>query len=105
MYQSPHISEGGTNAELIECYVALGVPVGASFEDVKAAHRVLARQYHPDLVPQEARESATSYMQAINVAYDALRAKLSSVEEEKPSDPDEQMKRAWRWFQKVAGAA
>ncbi|MBM0740129.1 DnaJ domain-containing protein [Phormidium sp. CLA17] len=33
----------------IECYRLLGLSGGASFEDVKAAYRGLARKYHPDV--------------------------------------------------------
>ncbi len=41
-------SRVNTRAELRQCYRKLGLPVGASLAEVKAAYRKLARQYHPD---------------------------------------------------------
>ncbi|MEM6502532.1 MAG: J domain-containing protein [Cyanobacteria bacterium P01_C01_bin.89] len=41
-------SRVNTRAELRECYRKLGLPVGSSLAEVKAAYRKLARQYHPD---------------------------------------------------------
>lgn len=34
---------------LVECYRVLGLTSGASFREIKAAYRQLARQYHPDV--------------------------------------------------------
>lgn len=33
---------------LVDCYRVLGLPTGASFQDIKASYRQLARRYHPD---------------------------------------------------------
>lgn len=41
-------SKVNSRAELRGCYRKLGLPVGASLAEVKAAYRKLARQYHPD---------------------------------------------------------
>lgn len=43
---------------LPDCYRLLGLRTGASSEDIKASYRRLARQYHPDVNPdnQEAQE-------------------------------------------------
>jgi len=34
---------------LVDCYRVLGLPSGASFGDIKASYRQLARRYHPDV--------------------------------------------------------
>ena len=41
-------SRAKSRAELRECYRKLGLSVGSSLAEVKAAYRKLARQYHPD---------------------------------------------------------
>ena len=50
-------------------YAILGVPRGSSDRAIAAAHRALARRYHPDL----AGESGTARMIRVNAAYDAIR--------------------------------
>ena len=51
-------------------YLTLGVPQNASVEEIKAAFRSLARQYHPDLNPGDS-VSAEKFKQ-ISQAYDVL---------------------------------
>ena len=51
-------------------YSILGVPQGASEEEIKQAYRKLAKKYHPDLNPGDAE--AAEKMQQINAAYDQL---------------------------------
>lgn len=56
-------------------YTLLGVPVTASYDEVKQAYRKMAREFHPDLHPDK-KEQYTAKMADINAAFDALRKKL-----------------------------
>ncbi len=51
-------------------YKVLGVSPGASQEEIKKAHRTLAKKYHPDLHPGDS--AASEKMNEINAAYDML---------------------------------
>lgn len=54
----------------------LGVPLGASWQEVSQVHRKLALMHHPDRVAvmgPEAREYSDERMKEINAAYDELR--------------------------------
>lgn len=53
-----------------ECYQILGVSDGATLTEVKSSYRRLARQYHPDVNPGNAR-SHEQFIQ-INQAYQSL---------------------------------
>lgn len=52
-------------------YDILGVPRGASEEDITKAYRKLAKKYHPDLNPGDA--AAAEKMSEINAAYDQIK--------------------------------
>lgn len=52
-------------------YDVLGVPRGASAEEVKRAYRALAKKYHPDVNPGD--EEAARRMAEINAAYEQIR--------------------------------
>ena len=55
---------------MMDPYKVLGVAPGASEEEIKKAHRTLAKKYHPDLNP--GNEAAAEKMNEINAAYDIL---------------------------------
>nr|WP_246559761.1 DnaJ domain-containing protein [Leptothoe kymatousa] len=67
---------------LADYYRTLGLRTGASFEEVKAAYRKLARKYHPDVNPDDQR----SHDRFIKVtkAYEAL------LEVMQPEEPEEE---------------
>lgn len=52
-----------------DCYSILGVPAAATADEIRAAYRRLARQYHPDL---NAGPQAEARMKEINEAYATL---------------------------------
>ncbi|RAJ99941.1 curved DNA-binding protein [Larkinella arboricola] len=54
----------------IDYYQVLGLNKGASTEDIKKAYRKLARQYHPDLNPND--QEANTRFQQINEANEVL---------------------------------
>lgn len=56
-------------------YALLGIPVNASLEEVKQAYRRKAREYHPDLHPDQ-RDIYTAKMTDINVAFEEICKKL-----------------------------
>ncbi|MGN1418109.1 MAG: DnaJ domain-containing protein [Acutalibacteraceae bacterium] len=54
-------------------YDVLGVPRGASEQQVKTAYRALAKKYHPDnYTDSPLQDAANEKMQEINEAYDAI---------------------------------
>ena len=68
----------GTDEEdaLPDPYGVLGLPTYATWPEVTAAHRRLAKQCHPDMMvgaPQEERDAAEERMRTVNRAYNQLR--------------------------------
>src|ERR1700743_3237661 len=54
-----------------DCYETLGVPKGASGEDIKRAYRKLAMQFHPDRNPGD--KVAEQKFKDVSHAYDILK--------------------------------
>ena len=69
---------------LADHYRTLGLRTGASFEDVKAAYRKLARKYHPDVNPDDQR-SQDRFIK-VTKAYEALLEVFQPEEEEADSN-------------------
>jgi hypothetical protein len=56
-------------------YEVLGVSRGASWDRITAAHRRLARRWHPDGAPEEERPQREELIRRLNVAYAELRVR------------------------------
>lgn len=67
---------------LADYYRTLGLRTGASFEDVKASYRKLARKYHPDVNPDDQR--AQDRFIKVTKAYEAL---LEVLQPDEPGEP------------------
>jgi DnaJ-domain-containing protein 1 len=68
-------SEGGVFDES-DPYVVLGLPPSASWEEISAAHRRLAKLHHPDRLQNatdEEREASNQRIRDLNIAYMELR--------------------------------
>ncbi|MEL6150866.1 MAG: DnaJ domain-containing protein [Chloroflexota bacterium] len=61
-------------SELERCCETLGVPVNASQDEVKAAFRKLAREFHPDVSDLD-KDEAEARFREINVAYETIKTK------------------------------
>nr|GLL19158.1 chaperone protein dnaJ 11, chloroplastic-like [Ipomoea trifida] len=53
-------------------YDLLGIPVGATSEEIKAAYRRLARACHPDVAGTDQKESSANEFMKIHTAYSTL---------------------------------
>jgi len=73
--------------ELTKCYDLLGLTPGASPEELKAAHRDLAKVWHPDrfLHDPRLRQKAQEKLKEINEAYDQLRSGRAKRQTQAPS--------------------
>jgi DnaJ domain len=60
----------------VDAYSILGVPRGASWDEITAAYRRLAKEWHPDV---HGTEAAVRRMVAINAAYEQLRSRGAAV--------------------------
>ena len=69
---------------LADCYRVLGLRSDASFEDVKASYRRLARQYHPDTNPDD--QQANDKFIEITSAYKFLVSMVGSNDQGALSD-------------------
>jgi DnaJ like chaperone protein len=71
-------------------YTVLGVSPTASDDDIKARHRALVREHHPDRVsasgvPAEFRVAADRRLAAINAAYDRIQKEREAARSRKES--------------------
>jgi curved DNA-binding protein CbpA len=64
--------------DLGDCYRLLGLRSGAAFADIKASYRRLARQYHPDINPDDSQ--AKEKFIALTEAYKLLLQVVSPEE-------------------------
>lgn len=53
-------------------YDVLGISMGASCVEIKAAYRKMARMYHPDVVAMNQKESSANQFMMIHSAYSTL---------------------------------
>lgn len=67
--------------ERMDPYAVLGLPAGASEDEVTEAYRKLAKRHHPD---HDVAPEAAGRMATVNVAYDLLR---SSFRHRRPNPP------------------
>jgi hypothetical protein len=79
------------NDELTECYNLLGLSPGASSAELKAAHRDLAKVWHPDRFLHDPRlqEKAQEKLKEINEAYEQLRPGKAKRQRPPPASPRE----------------
>ncbi len=66
------------SAEELGYYQALEVQPGATFEQIKAAYKLMVKKYHPDRFPNEPdkQKTAIEIIQRINIAYSYLEKKF-----------------------------
>lgn len=57
--------------DLVDCYRLLGLRTGASYDEIKASYRRLARQHHPDANPTNQQQAKEKFIQ-LTEAYKAL---------------------------------
>lgn len=74
---------------LADCYRTLGLRTGAPYDDIRAAYRRLARQYHPDVNPDQQQQAKEKFIQ-ITEAYRQLMESVAPARENgKPSPRSE----------------
>lgn len=71
---------------LADCYRLLGLRTGASFDEIKASYRRLARQYHPDVNPGDQQQAKEKFIQLTD-AYKFLMSQVSPDRETESSEP------------------
>lgn len=82
-------------------YEFLGLPSGATEEEIKKAYKVLARKYHPDVSKEE---DAEAKFKELNKAYTALSdpgQRINTVR--KPTKQEKKAEKKMRTAEKVKG--
>lgn len=69
--------------EIADCYRVLGLRTGASYEEIKASYRRLARLYHPDANPESQEQAKEKFIQLT----EAYRRLITVV---RPPDPTQE---------------
>jgi tetratricopeptide (TPR) repeat protein len=64
--------------DLADCYRLLGLRRGASYEEIKASYRRLARQYHPDANPTNSQQANDKFIQ-LTEAYKSLTSVVQPI--------------------------
>ncbi|GMN48696.1 hypothetical protein TIFTF001_017869 [Ficus carica] len=59
-------------ATTLSLYEVLGIPMGASGNEIKLAYRRLARTCHPDVVSFDQKETSATEFMKIHAAYSTL---------------------------------
>jgi hypothetical protein len=80
------------NQKVDDHYVTLGVPAGASLEEIKQAFRKLSLRYHPDTASSQYHNNPEKFI-AINKAYHALLSGDTNGERDEYVDQGKQWRR------------
>uniref|UniRef100_A0A832GYN5 J domain-containing protein n=1 Tax=Oscillatoriales cyanobacterium SpSt-402 TaxID=2282168 RepID=A0A832GYN5_9CYAN len=81
---------------LVDCYRVLGLPSGASFHDIKASYRQLARRYHPDVSSgdQRAKDKFIEITAAYKFLLNALADSALGQRPDYPAKPQSSSQQA-----------
>lgn len=72
--------------DLADCYRLLGLRKGASYEEIKASYRRLARQYHPDANLTNSQQTNDKFIQ-LTEAYKSLTSVVQPIDENTAPSP------------------
>lgn len=79
------ISAFFNSMDLPDCYRLLGLRTGASYEEIKASYRRLARQYHPDANLTNQQQAQEKFIQ-LTEAYKVLIGRIRPAQSHAPGD-------------------
>ena len=86
-----------------DLYSILGLPSGASLQEIKKRFRQLAQQHHPDKAKSNSRHDSTATFQELSEAYDILSNKESRAEYDAHQVRNEQLRKAQERFSAKSG--
>ena len=77
--------------DIAHCYRLLGLEPGASFAEIKASYRRLARQYHPDInhADQRAKDKFIALTEAYNLLVSVVHPAPLTESKSKPPEPQD----------------